>query len=184
LLVLSQAADAPSWLDRPLLNWNQAGASLPRPPATGDAKDAVVRRCKLQPPLTTAAERALDAAGWIPFWNVDQQLVRDDIEILGGMTAVDAKCQPANYNLFVFVADRFAGTLAPSSMTAERDGASGAVRVQPPLISADFARYGNADTPCCPSSRVYVRYRIERTERGPLIVPVELRTTRPEAQRR
>jgi hypothetical protein len=40
-----------------------------------------------KPPRSTRAERAVEAAGWIPFWNFDQQLVREDVEIVGGMRA-------------------------------------------------------------------------------------------------
>ena len=61
------------------------------------------KRCQLPPLGSTPAERALAAAGWIPFHNLDQQLVRDDVEIVGAMTGADGMCRPAGYNLFVFV---------------------------------------------------------------------------------
>jgi hypothetical protein len=168
-----------SWLDRPLANWNTAGASVPTPPTGDEAVSAVIGRCKLQPPRTTAAERAVDAAGWIPFWNVDQQLVRDDVEVVGGMRAADGMCRPMHFHLFVFVGGRFAGTLSPVFMDSRQDGSPGAVRLAPPLISAEFARYAPSDPLCCPSSRVTVRYRIEQTPTGPLVAPTEIRTTRP-----
>jgi hypothetical protein len=167
-----------TWLDQPLSNWNSAGATLPTAPSGGEAKLAIVERCKLTPPRSTTAERALDAAGWIPFWNVDQQLVRDEVEIVGGMRAADDTCRPATYNLFVFVGGRFAGTLSPLPMTTGQDGSSRAVRMPLPLITAEFARYANADTLCCPSSHVTVRYRIDRAQAGPVVTPVEIRTNR------
>jgi hypothetical protein len=182
LLTLSTAAaqnGSRSWLDRPLASWNRAGDPVPPPPAADEATRSVISRCQLTPPRSSGAERAVEAAGWIPFWNVDQQLVREDVEIVGGMRTADGMCRPATYNLFVFVGGRFAGALSPATMTSRTDGASGVVRISLPVISAEFARYSSADPLCCPSSRVAVRYRIDRTAGGPVVVPVEVRTTRP-----
>jgi hypothetical protein len=151
---------------------------VPAAPALAEAKAAVIGRCRLTPPRSTRAEQAVDAAGWIPFWNVDQQLVREEVEVVGGMGSADTACQPAAYNLFVFVGGQFAGTLSPVEMTTKADSSSGVVRMPLPLINAEFARYQNSDALCCPSSRVAVRYRIDRTPEGPVVVPVELRTTR------
>jgi hypothetical protein len=74
-------------------------------------------------------------------------------------------------------------------MTTASDSSSGVVRMpRAPantesskaefIITAEFARYQNADALCCPSARIAVRYRIERTPAGSLVVPVEIRTTR------
>jgi hypothetical protein len=175
----AQEASASSWLDRPLTNWNKTGEDVPPAPAEAETKQALIERCRLTPPLATVAEKAVDSAGWIPFWNVDQQLVRDGVEIVGGMRAADGMCRPASYNLFVFVDGRFAGVLSPTLMTARLDGASGAVRLPLPQLTAEFARYASSDPLCCPSSRVTVRYRIDRTPAGPVVMPVEARTTRP-----
>jgi len=87
-------------------------------------------------------------------------------------------CRPATYNLFVFVGGRYAGVLSPASMTSRIDSSSGAVRMPLPVITAEFARYTTTDPLCCPSSRVTVRYRIDRTAAGPVVAPVEVRTTR------
>ena len=175
----AQEARASSWLDRPLVNWNTPGDKVPAPPAAGETKQALIKRCLLTPPLATPAETAVDAAGWVPFWNVDQQLVRDGVEIIGGMSEADGMCRPGKYNLFAFVDGRFAGALSPTPMTSRLDGSSGAVRMPLPLLTAEFARYAASDPLCCPSSRVTVRYRIDRTPAGPVVVPVDVRTTRP-----
>ena len=167
-----------SWLDQPLKSWNTAGAAVPKAPAGDETKESVIQRCRLAPPRSTSPERAVDAAGWIPFWNFDQQLVRDEIEIVGGMTGADGMCRPTAYNLFVFVGGRFAGVLSPTSMTSRLDSSSGAVRVQPPSLTADFSRYASSDPLCCPSSHVTVRYRIDRTDAGPIVAPVDVRTRR------
>src|SRR5262245_149912 len=168
----------PMWLDRPLTNWNKPGDALPKPPSLEESKSEVTRRCQLTPPASTAAARAVDAAGWIPFLNFDQQLVQGDVEIVGGMRGADGMCRPEAYHLFAFVGGRFAGVLSPTPMTSRLDGSSGAVRLRPPDISAEFARYASNDPLCCPSSRVTVLYRIDRTGDRAVIVPVEVRTTR------
>jgi hypothetical protein len=167
-----------SWLDRPLASWNSAGATVPRSPSGDETIASIVNRCKLAPRRATPAERAVDGAGWIPFWNVDQQLIREDIEIVGGMRAADSRCLPATYNLFVFVGGRFAGVLSPTSMTSSRDGSSGVVRLPLPAVTAEFARFATTDALCCPTSRVTVSYRIDRTPAGPVVVPVDVKTTR------
>jgi LppP/LprE lipoprotein len=175
----AQEAASGGWLDRALTNWNAAGGTMPSAPAADEPVAAIISRCRLAPPRSTAAERAVDAAGWIPFWNVDQQLVRDDVEIVGGMRAADGMCRPESYNLFVFVGGRFAGTLSPVLMASRLDGSSGVVRMAPPKIATEFARYGPTDPLCCPSSRVTVNYVIDRSAAGPIVAPVEVRTTRP-----
>jgi hypothetical protein len=87
-------------------------------------------------------------------------------------------CRPVAYNLFVFVAGRFAGVLSPTHMTSRLDSSAGAVRLPLPAITADFARYTSTDALCCPSSHVRVSYRIDRTAAGPVVAPAEIRITR------
>ena len=166
------------WLDRPLSNWNTAGAPLPSPPTAEESKASGTARCRLTPPLSTPAEQAVDAAGWIPFHNFAQRLAREDVEIVGGMAGSDGMCRPTQYNVFVFVGGRFAGALSPVVMTSRLDASSGAIRMPLPQITAEFARYAPSDPLCCPSSRMTVRYRIDRTPKGAVVVPVEVRTTR------
>jgi hypothetical protein len=175
----AQEPPAASWLDRPLTNWNKAGDRVPGPPAADEDRQSLIKRCELTPPLATPAEKAVDSAGWVPFWNFAQQLVREGVEIVGGMRAADGMCRPASYNLFVFADGRFAGVLSPTPMTSRLDGSSGAVRLPLPQLTAEFARYAPGDPLCCPSSRVTVRYRIDNTPAGPVVVPVDVRTTRP-----
>ena len=177
-VIAGQQGNPASWLDRPLANWNAAGQPVPRAPAADEPTESVISRCKLTPPRSTMAERAIESAGWIPFWNFDLQLVREDVEIVGGMRGADGMCRPAAYNLFVFVRGQFAGLLSPTSMTARLDSSSGAVRMPLPVVTAEFVRYGSTDPLCCPSSRVTVRYRIDRTAAGPVVAPVEIRATR------
>jgi TM2 domain-containing membrane protein YozV len=171
-----QAVPAASWLDRSLAGWNKAGAAPARAPAAGESREAVMKRCQIAALRSTEAERSLSDAGWIPFLNFDQKLMRDDVEIVGGMSEADGMCRPGGYNLFVFVSGNFAGTLSPALMNSRADGSSGAVRiVSKDEITVDFARFTPADALCCPSSRATIVYRIDRSAPQPVVVPVEAR---------
>ena len=180
LSVALGAAQRPpvSWLDQPPTNWNRAGGQVPRAPVNGETRASIIKRCTLEPPRTTGAERAVEAAGWIPFWTFDQQLVREDVEIVGGMRAADGMCRPMTYNLFVFVSGRFAGVLSPIPMNSRADSSLGAVRMPLPVLTADFVRFAETDALCCPSAHVTVRYRIDRTGVGPVVAPSEINPTR------
>lgn len=170
---VNSVAAQTAWLDQPLTGWNAAGAPLPR----GAVDEVALKRCNLVPP-STAADRALEAAGWIPQPHLDRRLISNDVEIVAGSRSLDASCAPAAFNLFVFVGGRFAGTLSPGPMTPRTDGSAGPVRFVNEGISAEFARYKPGDADCCPSARVAVQYRIDRTPAGPSVVPVNVRTTR------
>jgi hypothetical protein len=161
-----------SWLDQPLRNWNRAGAAVPAAPAAPEPLKGVVSRCRLTPPGGSAA-KAVSAAGWIPFRYFGTPLAQGDVEIVGGMTGADGMCRPTGYNVFVFVGGRHAGTLSPEPMTSRLDGASGEVRLALPQIAVQFARYTEKDPLCCPSSRSTVRFRIDRTKAGAVVVPFD-----------
>lgn len=165
-------AAAPIWLDRPLANWNAAGRTLPAPPPRQEPAAALERRCPSMAAASSTGEQALASAGWTPYRYFGRAIVQDDVEIVGGLAGADGMCRPAPYNVFVFVGGRFAGTLAPTVMTSRLDGASGAVQLNGAEIRVDFARYTATDPLCCPSSHVEVRYRIDRTTQGPVVVPV------------
>lgn len=172
-------ASSTNWLDRPLSNWNSAGASLPKTPRTSEPRATLINRCKLEVGRLTSPWSDLSAAGWVPYSHDDRQLTQADIEIVDGMNDADGMCRPVTFNVFVFVGGRFAGTLSPEPMTSRLDGAIGAVRIiSADLITAEFARYRAQDPLCCPSSRVAVRFRIDRTGPDAVVTPVEMRTTR------
>ena len=82
--------------------------------------------CRLTPPAGGPA-CAMAAAGWMPFNYFGQPITQDDVEIVGGMTGADGMCRPTRYNVFVFVAGRFAGTLSPALMTSREDGILGKI---------------------------------------------------------
>ena len=177
-VVFTQSTTA-DWLDRPLTNWNRPGGSVPRPTSAGETAAQLGIRCDLPVRRGSTAERALVDAGWIPFLHVDREIVRADVEIVAGMAAIDSACRPADFNVFVFVSGRLAGTLSPQLMKSDSDGVVGAVRLSADdTISADFARYRDRDPSCCPSGRVNVRYRIDRSGASAVVVPVSVHAIR------
>jgi hypothetical protein len=167
------------WLDRPLANWNKAGGLVPAAPAPEEPLKSVIGRCRLTS-LATGPARAVSAAGWIPFNYFGKPIVLDDVEVIGGMTGGDGMCRPTQYNVFVFVGGRFAGTLSPAPMTSREDGSSGEVRIAPAQITVEFARYAARDPLCCPSARTTVRFRIDRTP-PPIVVPLDAVTAKTDA---
>lgn len=182
LIALVVVAEAPSaqatkWLDRALQNWNQAGGTVPRGPADTSDRDDAIERCKMKPPETANA-RAIASAGWVPQLYLDRELIKGDVEIVGAVSGLDPMCAPMDYNVYVFVGGRYAGALSPQVMTPGTDASAGAVRFTDEGITVEFARYKPGDSTCCPTSRVAVRYRIDRSDDGPVVVPVDVRTTR------
>jgi len=169
-----------SWLDRPLAAWSQVPGAVPPARAGTESQSALERRCGSSSLTASAAAQAVRSAGWVPFLHFDRAIDRDDIDVLGGMTATTSPgCEPTMFNLFVFVGGTFAGTISPIVMGQGRDGVAGAVRVTAAdALTAEFARYTTKDTACCPSSRVRVTYRIERAGAQPTLVPVGRRTLR------
>lgn len=173
------AQSAEGWLDRPLTNWNEPIKPLPRGMPTGETVTEMAIRCDLRIRRGTPAERTLADNGWLPYLHVDRQIVQGDVEIVGGMAEADGMCRPIEFNVFVFVGGRLAGTLSPLLMSSRTDGSIGAVRLgADETISADFARFLDKDALCCPSSRVSVRYRIERRGAESVVVPVSIQALR------
>ena len=160
------------WLDRPLTGWNKAGSPVPKAPKPPEPLTTVISRCRLTPPAGDPASAVADA-GWIPFNYFGKPIEQGDVAIVGGMTGADGMCRPTGYNVFVFVGRRLAGTLSPVVMTSRQDGSSGEIQLSPPEITVEFARYTKTDPLCCPSSRATVRFRIDRTKAGAVVVPIE-----------
>jgi hypothetical protein len=173
------SAQSTSWLDRPIRQWQSAGAAIPSPPATPEPRQTVAKRCASLVASGSPAHALLEKAGWVPFLHVDRRLTRDDIEVVGGTAAASPSCEPVTFNLFVFVGGQFVGTLSPSPMTTARDGVAGSVRLTGQnALTSEFARYTPADAECCPSSIVRVTYRINRQSAVPVLEAVEVRPVR------
>ena len=178
--LLAQAPEK-SWLDGLLSNWNKPGRAMPRAVLNGETIAEITKRCSsLTMIRNTPGERAVADAGWLPFHMFDRQIVQRDVEIVGGLAGADGMCRPTDFNIFVFVNGRLAGTLSPAEMHSRSDSSiGGAIRLaDDDTIAAGFARYTDADPLCCPSTNVTVRYRIDRKVAPPVVVPVSVRPTR------
>lgn len=146
-----------SWLDRPLdTNWNNGNGVVPNAPRNvGRIEGNCVEQVR-QP--ESLADRAVTRAGWYLF---GPSQTYGNVSLVMAMADVDGMCRPNNYNAFVFVSNRFLGTLSPNASIARSDGAIGSVNLySPKRITADFARYTSNDPLCCPSQKSYVEYSI------------------------
>ncbi|MBX3244013.1 MAG: YbaY family lipoprotein [Acidobacteria bacterium] len=155
-----------SWLDRPLTtNWNRTATVPTAPRATGD--QPIIARCRSQiRPATSVVDRAVTAKGWDLF---GPAYVYGNVTIITGMASVDGMCRPVQYNGFVFVGNRFAGTLAPNPTDSRTDGAIGRISLfSPDEITVEFARYSENDALCCPSRTSVVSYELTSGIRGVL----------------
>ena len=151
-----------SWLDRPLNNWNNGNGAVPNAPRTLAPIEAMCRTQVRAP--ESIADRAVTRAGW-SLYGASQTY--GPVTVVTAMAGVDGMCRPMQYNAFVFVRDRFAGTLAPEPMDARSDGSLNDLRLTSATeISAEFARYTSRDALCCPSQTSSVTYTIETGPRG------------------
>ncbi len=158
LMMASSALAQTSWLDRPLTNWNPTTVIVPNAPrATGDAPTS--SRCPeaVRNP-ESLADRAVTRVGWSLF---GASQTYGAVTLINGMASIDGMCRPNQYNTFVFVSNRFAGTLSPTVMNSRTDGALSEARLNGPKnISAEFTRYTSSDDLCCPSQISSVVYTI------------------------
>jgi len=156
LLLAAAAFGQTSWLDRPLNNWNRAGAAIPTPPRTLAPIDEMCRRTTRTPVSIT--DRALTRVGWTLFGPTQ---LYGTTTVIMAMASADGMCRPTEYNAFVFVGDRFIGTLSPTPMAARSDGALGQYNLQSGTeVTAEFSRYAESDPLCCPSQKSLVTYNL------------------------
>lgn len=176
--VAAQTA-ASRWLDaRTIANWNKPGMAVPRGPKSGYAEE--IAACERRgadesaKALPTPETRRVAAAGWLGA-AVDKRA--GDTVIVFARNGVDGMCRPMDYQFFVFVKGRFAGTLSPRPMHSREDG-SGWIEAKPRAqrFTADFARYRRDDALCCPARTSTVTYEVREGPGGPLVVPVRAAT--------
>jgi LppP/LprE lipoprotein len=168
-------ADAASWLDaaKPA-GWNKAAAAIPKAPS-GDESNLPRCSAQVRKPATRE-DKAVVAAGWRLF-NAYQ--LYDGTSVVTAMSGADGMCRPTGYQEFVFVDGTFAGTLSPKPMDSRTDGALEQVFLYAASsIPAQFLRYTEADPLCCASRTSTVTFRIDRTAKGPVAVPVSVSTTK------
>ncbi len=175
LLAGPARAGGSAWLDAPVpKGWNKAGAAIPRPPRF-DPDPFLEKRCKGEiREAYTDADRAVAKRGWKL---IGAELSFGDASVVVARSGVDGMCRPLGYQGFVFSGGRFAGTLAPRSMDSRTDGAGQLpVLDSASSLSVVYARYASSDPLCCPSRLSTVRFRIDQTPAGPVLVPVSTTT--------
>ncbi len=154
-----------SWLDRPLAtNWNNGNGVVPTAPReTTSSPNSAMCREQIRV-ADSLADRAVTRAGWFLF---GPSYSYGTITIVTAMASVDGMCRPNQYNGFVFVSNRFAGTLSPTPTDARTDGALSRISLfNPDNLTVEFARYGDDDPLCCPSRTSTVSYTITTGTRG------------------
>jgi len=167
------------WLDQILLPWNERGAAVPKPPPPSPQQGENLARCRpgIRGPLTPA-ERAVTAAGWWLYPNSTRSL--GDVSVVGASSDWDGMCRAWSYQAFVFVGERFVGTLSPVLMDSRTDGAWQTAKIETPVhLSAQFLRYAREDPLCCPSRVSEVTYRIDlpmSARESPVLVPLVVDT--------
>lgn len=144
-----------SWLDRPLnTNWNNGNGVVPQAPRTLVAIETKCRDQIRNP--ESLSDRAITRAGWSLF---GASQTYGAATVVSAMASVDGMCRPTQYNTFVFVNNRFAGTLSPTPMDSRTDGSlKDAALNSPTAITAVFNRYTSNDALCCPSQASTVTY--------------------------
>jgi hypothetical protein len=172
----STASPGPSrWLDSKSQNWNRPGMSIPTAPQRTGESGATCPTLIAKP--QSDEELALDRAGWLLF-SGRKPTPQGSVSVILAMLGFDGRCQPYEYQLFVFVDGEFAGTLSPDLMYPRLDGSAIEVSFnanQGPTV--EFARYGPDDPLCCASRISTAEYKILH-ENGHAVVSLSTVTTR------
>jgi len=164
-----------AWLDRPLTNWNKQLTELPRPVASIDQQEIQTRCPNLLRQADSPFEHELVNAGWLLYGGLQTFGVT---KVVTAMSGADNECRPLGYQAFVYFGDSYAGTLSPATMDSLTNGAVTTIRLNSANnISAEFARYKENDSPCCPKRMSYVTYELSNDEPR-RIGPVEIITRR------
>lgn len=164
-----------SWLDRSLSqNWNTGNGVVPRAPRIEGSRPQD-DHCKSQIRTPAGAvDLAVTRAGWTLF---GPTISYGNISIVTAMVSVDGMCRPNQYNGFVFVGSRFAGTLAPTVSNSRTDAALGRISLyNPEELMVEFSRYAENDAMCCPSRTSLVSYELTTGTRA-VVKAVDVSTT-------
>lgn len=96
--------------------------------------------------------------------------------VIRGAAGYDGMCRPRQYQDFVFVRGKFAGTLSPQPMDSRSDGAIDRVSIQGgKALTAQYVRYAASDALCCPSRTTSVTFEVATGT--PVVRPVSASTT-------
>jgi len=159
-----------AWLDDQSVTWSTPGMAMPHPIQNkpGPATDVDTRCTNQARPAETDEDRAVERAGWTLFASYEAGW---GARIVRGLAGYDGMCRPMEYQAFVFVDGKLAGTLSPTSMNARTDGAlTDSSYFSRDRIIAQFVRYTEQDALCCPSAHSTVDFRIDRSGAAPVVM--------------
>lgn len=164
--VSAQTLPSGDWLDSDT-NWNQAG--MPIPPAPEQETSSIPDCQHVVRPAALPEDDQIVAAGWTL---ANPAQIYGATTLVTGMANADGMCRPMVYQVFVFTAGEFTGTLSPIPMDSRTDGSL--VRFdlyREGSIDAVFNRYDPGDALCCGSGESRLFYSVERREASPLLIP-------------
>lgn len=167
----SAGADG-SWLDGPVVNWNQPGMTVPTAPPRDPA---VNPRCfEVENAPDSRPEQIVVGAGWTL---AGSRFAGLSPEMVLGTSNFDGMCRPMQFQVFVFVNNQFAGTMSPVLMDSRTDGVLTGRELRPnDVIGGIYQRYKPEDPLCCPSGRSRAVFQIDRSGAAPVLVLKELST--------
>jgi hypothetical protein len=169
------------WMDgQRIENWNKKGDAIPAAPKA-EGPPILAASNMRGPSLSTGPcaeqlrkpfgpeDKAVMDAGWALVGSLQ---IHSGVAVLGGASGADAMCRPLNFQVFVFVDGRFAGTLSPQPMTPRTDGMLLAVQLYGQTLRATYQRYSEKDPLCCPSRQSEVMFKLD----GKVAMPESVQT--------
>jgi hypothetical protein len=174
---VAQSQEELSWLDKPIVNWNEPLGTIPVAPEMEEGSiypESDLCKHLIRLPVS-AVDVAVTDAGWKLF--VDDAETHLNISRVTGFSSFDGMCRPLGYQEFVFVDNVFAGTISPVNMNSREDGCARDIRWGGnATFVVEFDRYSKSDALCCPSRESKVFYEIKRVSGAPVVVPIGVET--------
>ena len=177
-VILAAGPAAAAWLDADTPDqWSSRDGAVPPAPKVDGNDDP--RGRETERPAETREDRALTARGWRLF---REYLGGWGIRVVWALSGYDGMCRPLGYQVFVFAGGKLAGTLSPTAMNSRTDASLTSLQLlgprasDGPTITATFHRYAESDPLCCPTRRTAVQYRVDRSQRAPVLRALSART--------
>jgi hypothetical protein len=165
------------WLDAAPKQWNRPGSAIPKARRLfGKDDQTFLEQCRasILANANLPEQRAVAEKGWMLI-----ATTRDGrgVTVVSGTQDFDGMCRPVDYQDFVFMEGKYAGTTSPRLMSSRGDGASSRIGFPAPeKMSVEFVRYSERDPLCCPSRISEASYEIEDREGKPVAILSSVRT--------
>ena len=168
LPLVSNAFAQKNWLDQnSSSNWN-GNSEISK---TKKISSSELKRCadEVRTP-SLEGDTILMKKGWTLLGYMTQ--VNGDTAFIPVAGGFDANCRPVNFQTFVFVGSKLAGTLSPTLMNSRTDGALTDIDITSEKnLTAEFSRYRASDPLCCPWKTEEVSFEIRQDNGNFLLVP-------------